>query len=142
MKNILIDSDVLLDFFFNRIPYADDSALIISLCEENRAHGFLTPVICSNLYYLLRKTASHAKVIQKLTQLLSILDVIQMNKEVVLEALNSEFKDFEDALQHFAAVKHTHVDIIVTRNVKDYKKSEIPVLTPNNYIKLVSSSKD
>jgi hypothetical protein len=98
--------------------------------------GFVTPVICSNLYYLLRQTAPHKKVVEKLGLLLSFVDVIQMNKETIMAAINSEFKDFEDALQNFAAQKAGNIDVIVTRNVKDFSKSEISVLSPNNFLAL------
>ncbi|MCL6219586.1 hypothetical protein L1967_14920 [Zunongwangia sp. M21534] len=57
-----------------------------------------------------------------------------MDKEVVLGALNSKFKDFEDALQNFSAVENGEITIILTRNVKDYKKSELAVLTPETYL--------
>ena len=58
-----------------------------------------------------------------------------MNKEVVLDSLNSGFKDFEDALQNFSAVKNGKINIVLTRNIKDYKKSDLAVLTPETYLK-------
>ena len=58
-----------------------------------------------------------------------------MDKLVIEKALNSGFKDFEDALQHFAAINYGEIEVIVTRNVKDYKKSEIGVLTPESFVK-------
>lgn len=140
MRNILIDTDVVLDLFFNRTPYSDSAAVILSLCENKLINGFITPVICSNVYYLLRKTAKHEKVMEKLSQLLTIVDVLQMDREVVVEAINSKFKDFEDALQNFAAAKAGNIDAIVTRNVKDYTKSKIGVLTPDNFIKIINAS--
>ena len=136
MKKILIDTDVILDFFFDRKPFSENSSIILSMCERKYIHGFVTPVIISNSYYLLRRTAQHDKVIAKLKQLLSITDVLDMNKQVVENALNSDFKDFEDALQNFAAVSDGDIDVIVTRNVKDFKKSEIAVLTPESFLKL------
>jgi len=136
MKKILIDTDVILDFFFDRKPFSENSSIILSMCQRKHIHGFVTPVIISNSYYLLRRTAQHYKVIAKLKQLLTITDVLNMNKQVVENALNSDFKDFEDALQNFAAVSDGDIDVIVTRNVKDFKKSEIAVLTPESFLKL------
>lgn len=69
MDKILIDTDVILDFFFDRQPFFEPAASIFSLCELKKVQGFVTPVICSNVYYLLRQTAKHKKVIEKLTQL-------------------------------------------------------------------------
>jgi predicted nucleic acid-binding protein len=137
MKKVLIDTDVILDFFFDRKPFSDDSTYILSLCEKEQLEGFITPVIVSNTYYLLKRTAKHEKVIEKLKQLLTILDVLQMDKLVVEKALNSGFNDFEDALQNFAAVNYGEIEAIITRNVKDYKKSEIGVLTPESFVKSI-----
>ena len=135
MNKILIDTDVILDFFFDRKPFSKYATSIISLCEANKIKGFITPVICSNVYYLLKQTSSHDRVIDKLKQLLTITDVLLMDKEVIQNALNSRFNDFEDALQNFAAIKHCEIDAIITRNLKDYKKSKIGVLTPETYVK-------
>jgi predicted nucleic acid-binding protein len=141
MKNILIDTDVILDFFFDRKPFSNDAAKILSLCESEKVNGFITPVICSNVYYLLRQTASHDKVINKLKVLLTITDVLVMDKEIVNESLNSGFADFEDALQNYSALKHGKIKAIVTRNIKDYKQSTIGAITPENYIKIINASR-
>lgn len=134
MDKILIDADVILDFFFDRQPFSEFAATILSWCEKKEIEGFITPVICSNVYYLLRQTAKHEKVVEKLTQLLTIIDIIQMDRQVVHYALTSDFIDFEDALQNFAAIQQGDIHVILTRNVKDYKKSSIGVMTPENYI--------
>ena len=136
MKKILIDTDVILDFFFDRQPYSKNAAIIFSLCESKQIEGFVTPVIISNTYYLLRRTAKHEKVIEKLKQLFTITKVLDMDGKVVEKALNSDFKDFEDALQNYSAINNGEIDAIITRNVKDFKKSEIGILTPESYVKL------
>ena len=141
MDKVLIDTDVILDFFFNRQPFAEYSAQVIGLCETNKIKGFVTPVIYSNVYYLLRQTARHDKVIDNLKQLLIITDVLPMDKKVVSNAVNSGFKDFEDSLQNFAAMKQGGINVILTRNIKDFSKSEIGILTPESYIKSIIASR-
>ncbi|MCD4773046.1 MAG: PIN domain-containing protein [Bacteroidales bacterium] len=135
MDRVLIDSDVILDSFFDREPFAEYSTVILSMCESGKISGFLTPLIFSNVYYLLRRIAKHEKVIEKLKQLLKITEVLQMDRNVIEKALNSTFKDFEDALQNYSAVNIGNIDLILTRNLKDYKKSELGVFTPETYIK-------
>jgi len=135
MNKILFDTDVILDFFFDRKPHSEIASQLLSLCESKRLAGFVTPVICSNVYYILRRTARHNKVIDKLKQLLMIVDVVQMNGDVVRRALNSDFRDFEDALQNYAAIRTNQINVIVTRNIKDYRNSKLGVLTPENYLK-------
>ncbi|MBK9254846.1 MAG: PIN domain-containing protein [Saprospiraceae bacterium] len=135
MDKILIDTDVILDFFFDRIPYSTHAAGILSLCEKKELNAFVTPVLISNVYYILNKTAKHEKVIQHLKLLLNIVDVAIINKESVSNSLNSEFKDFEDALQNFSAQSDKGIKVIITRNIKDYKTSKLSVMTPETYLK-------
>ncbi len=135
MDNVLIDTDVILDSFFDREPFSEFSTEILNLCEQKKLNGFTTPVIISNVYYLLRKSAKHQIIIEKIKQLLTIIDIVKMDKNVVLSALNSEFKDFEDALQNFSAIENGNIKIILTRNIKDFSKSKLAVLTPETYLK-------
>lgn len=135
MDKVLIDTDVLLDFFFDRKPFAEYSAEILNLCAEKEIKGYITPVIISNVYYLLKKAAKHNIIVEKIKQLLNIIDIVKMDKNAVLNALNSEFKDFEDALQNFSAIENGQIKIILTRNLKDFKKSDLAILTPETYLK-------
>jgi len=134
MTSILIDADVLLDFLYEREPFCNDSAEILNLCDLNQVSGWLTPVILSNVYYMLRKSYSHNEVVVKLRELLKILNVLSMNKDTVSLALNSEFTDFEDALQNYAAELNGEINCVITRNIKDYKNSSLEVLTPNDFL--------
>jgi len=136
MDRVLIDTDIILDFFFEREPFSENAASVLSLCESKEIIGFVTPVIISNVYYLLRQTAKHEKVIEKLTLLISLLEVLAIDKRVIIEALSSDFKDFEDALQNYSATQNGEIDVIITRNVKDYKNSLLSVMLPDNYLKI------
>ncbi len=141
MKKVLLDTDVILDFFFDRKPFSDSAAIVLSLCESNEIKGYITSVIISNVYYLLRQTSTHDKVIEKLIQLIGITDVLTTGKNAIIQALNSNFKDFEDALQNYSAVLNGEVDLIITRNIKDFKNSELGIMTPENYIKIINASR-
>ena len=140
MDKVLIDTDVLMDFFFDRKPFAKYATELINLCAEKKVEGFTTPVIIANVYYLLRKTANHSIIVEKLKQLLTIIEIVSIEKNAVLDALNSNFKDFEDALQNFSAVENGEIKIILTRNLKDFKKSELAILTPETYLKGIASA--
>lgn len=135
MTNVLIDTDVILDFLFDRKPYSDNATKILALCESGAINGFVTSVMLSNIYYLLRKTASHDKVIDSLKMLLQFLEVQTTDKKAVLAALESDFKDFEDALQNFSAQQDSEINVIITRNVKDYKTSKLAIMQPEVYLK-------
>ena len=139
MQKVLIDTDIILDFFFDRGPFSENAAQILSLCEKKVIAGFVTPVIISNVYYLLSQKAKQEKVIEKLKILLSIIDVLIIDKNSMLVALNSDFKDFEDALQNYAAELNGEINLIVTRNTKDYKKSELGVMNPQDLLKYINA---
>ena len=134
MNKAFIDTDVILDFLTGREPFAMDAGKIFSLSERKLASICTTGLVFSNAYYVLRKLGPHKKVMEKLTQLAKLVDIIGLSKLAVMHALESDFNDFEDALQHYAAFSE-NAKIIITRNTKDYKHSELAVLTPDQYLK-------
>ena len=134
-QSIFIDTDVVLDFFLDREPFSSYASIIFSLSEEKKIKVYISPLTINNCYYILRKLASHAKVVKNLQKLLLITNITSISKQDVSLALNSNFKDLEDALQHYSAISHAKVDAILTRNIKDYKYSELTVMTPETYLK-------
>jgi predicted nucleic acid-binding protein len=137
MNKVFIDTDVILDFMIAREPFAIDAARIFSLSEKKKISICTTGLVFSNAYYILRKLGPHQKVLDSLSQLAKLIDIITLSKAAVLQALDSKFADFEDALQHYAAISEK-VRTIVTRNVKDFKNSEVAVLTPDQYLSSLS----
>lgn len=140
MKDVLLDSDILLDFFLDREPHSNYTSYVLSQIELNKLNGYLTAVIISNVYYLLRKVSTHDRVMKKLNQLMTLTDVLLIDKQIILKAMNSKFKDFEDAMQNYACESYGSIDLILTRNTKDYKRSEISVMTPEQYYKMKTGS--
>ena len=134
MKSVLIDTDVLLDFYLDRKPFSEDSLQLLLKCEQKQFRAYITPVIVANTYYILRRHAPHHYVIERLQVLLNTIHILAMDQKQVLAALESKFTDFEDALQYFSAVNSNKIDAIITRNIKDFKKSGLPVFTPNEFL--------
>ena len=134
MKSVLIDTDVLLDFYLDRKPFSEDSLQLLLKCEQKQFRAFITPVIVANTYYILQRHATHLYVVERLQILLDTISVLAMDQKQVLAALESKFTDFEDALQYFSAVNSNKIDAIITRNIKDFKKSALPVFTPQEYL--------
>ena len=132
--NILIDSDVLLDFFLKREPFFIDSSKILNLCVNQKVNGYVSGLIIANTYYLLRKHFSHKDILSDFKILLSFLDILIIDKNVISASIDSEFMDFEDALQNFSAENKGNINAIVTRNIKDYKKSNLSILTPSMFL--------
>lgn len=133
--SIFIDTDVVLDFLLNREPFSTFAAIIFTQSEQGKINAYISPLTISNCYNILRKLASHKKVIMNLQKLLIITNIASISKQDVIHALNSKFSDLEDALQHFSAISHSKIDVILTSNIKDYKNSAVPVMTPEAYLK-------
>ena len=91
MHHILLDTDVILDFLFDRKPFSEDSAKLLSLCEKGEIKGFVTAIMLSNIYYLLRKSAKHEKVIESLKSLLLIFLLNQLLLDLTFNLLSTLF---------------------------------------------------
>lgn len=135
MSLVFIDSDVIIDYLYDRQPFSKSAIKLLDACASNKIKGYVSPLIIANVYYVLRKTCNHDEVISRIKELVGFLDVVKMNKQIVLNALNSDFNDFEDALQNFSVVEHAEINIIITRNVKDYKHSVLSVYDPESFLK-------
>ena len=134
MENVFIDTDVIVDFLTDRKPFSLESAKIFSLIDQKKIKGCVSSLSFSNLYYVLRKFGTHKKVISSLQDLSELVDILKVDSDIVKSALNLDFKDFEDSIQYFAAQEHKKVDCIITRNIKDYKDSSLPVMTPETFL--------
>ncbi len=138
IKKVFVDSDVIIDVATGRFPFFNDSKLVLTLLERGFAMGYLSSNIVTNVYYVLKKISSHEKAKNFLSSLLEYVAVISVEHRSVLEALDSKFKDFEDAVQHYSALANK-CDLIVTRNIHDYENSVIQVMTPVEFLSLFST---
>lgn len=134
-NNVLIDSDVILDHFLDREPFSDHSTRVLALCENKKVNGFVTGLAIANIYYLLQKRNSSKSLLRGIRDLLNVLNVLVVDKKVITNAIDSEFADFEDALQNYSAENDGSISTIITRNIKVYKKSKLSILTPEQFLK-------
>src|SRR5688572_23134647 len=124
IKRVFVDSDVILDVALARQPFVDASRLVLSLLENGRAVGFASSNSITNIYYVLRKSGGDSKAREFIGSLLKYLTAIPIDHADILNALKSDFSDFEDGVQNFAALSN-QCECIVTRNIDDYQKSEL-----------------
>ena len=132
----LLDTNVVLDVLLERQPYYSNSSKIFISAGNQNIQLFITSTIVTDLYYIVSKILSKNKAKEFLSNLLDIVDICGVNKRTIIEVMNSEFADLEDAVQYFSA-KFEEIDIIITRNKKDFKHFKIKVLTPTEFIKTV-----
>jgi len=139
MTDIFIDTDVIIDFLIDREPHSREAAIIFTLIEQKKLKGYVSSLTFSNLYYVLRKIESHNRVIAKLDSISRLLTILKVDQQTIKYAIASGFPDFEDSIQYNCALDYKKIDVLITRNIKDYKGSEIPLMTPADYLKMVSS---
>ena len=136
MKNVFIDTDIILDLFSKRMPFYVHAALLFNLIDAGKLRGYVSSLIFSNLFYILRKEKSRKQAISILNKLKILVTVLPVDGKIIQLALSSGFNDFEDAIQYYTAKQHK-IDFIITRNIKDYKLSDIQAITAAEFIKII-----
>jgi predicted nucleic acid-binding protein len=131
---IFLDTDVALDHLADRQPFAEYAHRLLALAETGELIICVSSLSFSNLYYILRKLRGHADALALLGKLKLLVRVSAVTGLEIQSALTSAFKDFEDAIQHFAAKSEGTISAIVTRNKADYAASEILVLSPDEFL--------
>ena len=133
-KRVFIDTNVMLDFLGGRIPFYDSIAKIATLAEKEKLSLVVSPISFATVNYFLTKFENSKIAREKLRKFKIISEVCSLDEQTIEKGLNSSFKDFEDALQYFSATD-SECDLILTRNGKDFKKSLLPVMTPDEFLK-------
>lgn len=133
--NVFLDTDVIVDYITDRKPFSDETEKVFALIENKKIKGHCSSLCFINLYYLLRRQMGKAKALALLKDLSGLLNILRVDEGSVLLALDSDFNDFEDAIQYYTTSDYKSIDLIITRNTKDYKHSELPVMTPDNLLK-------
>jgi predicted nucleic acid-binding protein len=139
MEKVFIDTDVIIDFLTDRKPYSTEAAKIFSLIDQKKITGYVSSLSFSNLYYVLRKFGTHKKIMTSLHELAELVEILNVDGDTIKYALGSDFKDFEDAIQYFTALKNKKTDCIITRNIKDYKNISLPLMTPETFLVMVEN---
>lgn len=132
-QKILIDSDICLDFITARKPHYKSAQKLFWTVENKELKAFVSPESFSNMFYVLREYHTSQKIINQLKNLRSLVSVTVLSSIIIDLALDSGWKDFEDAIQYHSALE-SECDAIITRNTSDFKKSEIPVFTAYGYL--------
>lgn len=131
MKKIFIDTNIIIDLIADRRPFSKYAIALFKKAEEKKVHLYSSSHSIATTHYLLKKYMDEKALREVLYNLLDYLTVIAVDVAVLKKGLRSRHKDFEDAIQIICASSEDKIDMIVTRNTKDYKFSEIPVLTPD-----------
>ena len=134
-RKLFIGSDIIWDVLAKRDTFYKAAAEILDLGYAKKLDLYTTAVAMANVFYILRKKCGMKKSIETLKKLRLIIKVLPVNEKTVDEVLFSKFKDFEDGLQYFTA-KENGIQVIVTRNVKDYREKDLLIQTAEEYLKI------
>ena len=133
MQNIFLDTNIVVDFLGERENFYEASAKILTLADQKKIKIFTTSNTISTTYYLLSKYENSRIAMEKIRKFKLLCSISITDDEVIEKAINSNFKDFEDAIQYFSAVA-TDCDLIITRNEKDFKNALIPIMNAESYL--------
>jgi len=133
---LMIDTNVLLDVICHRDEFFYASNKVLELCKNQSCAGIIVAHSITNMMYILRKVYSDEQRRTILLALIDIFEVAALDKKKVVSALHrNDFSDFEDCLQDECAAS-LEADLIITRNVVDFKHSGVKAVTPEEFISL------
>jgi len=133
MERIFVDTDVVLDLLAMRIPFYNAAAEVFSLADKAELSVFVSALTFANVHYILSRSLSQAESRQMLSRLKTMVNILPVDGKIIDLALSSGFEDFEDGIQYYTAIEKGIV-ILLTRNLIDYKKAEITVMSPDQYL--------
>ncbi len=134
MKQILLDTNIVLDLLARRMPFYNDAAELFSLADKKTIRLSLSSLSLANIHYVLKKLKPEQEARNIIRNFKILVQVLSCDNKIVDLALNSDFKNFEDAIQYFTAIENDK-ELIVTRNMSGYSESIIPVMTAREFIK-------
>lgn len=134
MSRLLIDTNIVIDLLANRKDFYQEAATLFSLADKGMLTLAVSSLTFANTNYILSKLKSEKEARIILRKLKVLVETLSLDDKITELALSDEkFPDFEDGLQYYTAIENK-IDLIVTRNKKDFKNSKIPVMTPREFL--------
>jgi len=133
MEKLLIDTNIIIDLLAKREFFYRDAQELFTLADEKNIALFISALSLANTHYVLSKHQNAIEVRKTLIKFKVLIKVLPLEDKIINLALVSNFIDFEDAIQYHTALDND-LDIIITRNKKDFKNSDIPIFTAKEYL--------
>jgi len=134
MKKLFIDTNIVIDLLSRREPFFEEAAELFSLADKKHIELSISSLTIASTSYALLRQMDSQKAKSVLRKLRLILHILPLDDKIIGVAVNDDtFADFEDGLQYFTAIEHEQ-DLIITRNLKDFKNSKLPVMTARQFI--------
>jgi predicted nucleic acid-binding protein len=136
MKNLFLDTNIILDLLAYRMPFYTEAAKLFSLADKKKVKLSISSLCLADENYILSRQNPEMEVRNILRKFKVLVNVLPLDDKITDLALNSEFRDFEDAIQYYTAIENDQ-DLIITRNQQNFKESKIPVMTAGEFIKSI-----
>ena len=130
---LFVDTNVVLDVFGRREPFYEDSARIWTLAETGEVTGFVSAMSFPNIFYVLRRAKGNEIARKAMRIMRDTFSFVPLDLQITNQAIDSDIKDFEDAIQFFSALR-VGADSLITRNTKDFPTGDVPIQTPAEFI--------
>ena len=140
MKNLFLDTNVIIDVIADRKPFSEASSRLFEYAEKGKVNLFISALSYSNIYYIIRKNCSHKQMLSLLRDLDAITVTLDVTRQVIKNSLHTDFRDFEDSIQYNTALINKKIGAIVTRNPKDFKNDNIAIFIPEEVLSLIEST--
>lgn len=135
MKRVLLDTNVILDIALMRKPHYASAVAIFKLMDAQRIEASMTASSVTDIYFIAKKEKGHTDAIGFVRGLIQVVHVLGVDRHTIKMALDSDMKDFEDAVQASAASAQG-ISVVITRNKDDFAASGLDVHTPNEFLSL------
>lgn len=133
MERIFVDTDICLDLLSGRKPFSVFAERLFSLSDLKRLEICVSSLSFSNIDYVLHTTYPQGDIRRHIAAFKTIVTTLAVDSHIIDLALTSDFADFEYAIQYYTALE-SGINILITRNIKDYRKAKIQVVTPETYL--------
>jgi len=137
---VLFDTNVVLDVLLAREPFVRPATLLLCMVDRGEIRGLLGATTLTTLHYLASKGIGRERAREQVRRLLDLFDVAPVDREVLHQALEVDFPDFEDAVLHEAA-RAVGAEAIVTRNGNDFRQATLPVYTPEELLRALQAKR-
>ena len=132
---VFLDSNIILDILLKNQDFYQESQQLLNLADNPKVDFFISASSITDIFYIVKKKLNDAeKTKDYLKLLLELVSVAGIDETCIKNALNSSWKDFEDAVQHEASIQ-IQADFLITRNTKDFQTQFVEIITPAEFLK-------
>jgi predicted nucleic acid-binding protein len=134
---VLIDTNVVLDALLNNTGFIANSKELFYLAEQKRFIGYISASAVTDIFYISQKKLGKKTAREAIKHTLGIYYLATVTDEDIYKALDLTWDDFEDSVQ-FVVGEGLSVNYIVTRNTQDFSSGNIPAVTPERFLQIIT----